>query len=182
MKQIDIVFTKSKKKFPIGSWIIRWWTKKPYSHVARGIKVRNWAYLYYQANEGEVNYEVKKEFDKKHEIIKKYQLLVPDHLDEAIKKACIEDSGKPYGVMQNIGIFIVDIVYWITGKTIRNPWRSGRNCSETIYENVFLPMYPKLTYNKETIKPHQIEEIILDKFSQKGLDWVPKKEKQNGNS
>ena len=34
MRKISIVFTKSLKKFPIGSWIIRAWTSKEYSHVA----------------------------------------------------------------------------------------------------------------------------------------------------
>ena len=49
---IEIVFTKSKKILPIGSWLIKLWTNKPYSHVARAVDIKNWGKGYYQASEG----------------------------------------------------------------------------------------------------------------------------------
>ena len=59
-KILRILFTKSRKKFAFASWLIKWYTKKPYSHVARAIQIRDWGYRYYHASEGKVNYEFEK--------------------------------------------------------------------------------------------------------------------------
>lgn len=162
MKTIEIVFTRSKKKFPIVSWLIMLWTWKPYSHVARGLEVQDWGKSYYQANEGKVNYEYHTSFNKKHKIVKIYRILVPEELDRNIRKACFQEAGANYGIMQNLGIMLVDIAA-LFGKKINNPWKKGRNCSELLYLKVLKKMYPDLDYNPDTIKPHHIEEILTTK-------------------
>lgn len=162
MKQIDIIFTKSKKSFPIVSWGIMLWTGKDYSHVSRRIDNLNWGNLYYQASEGKVNYEHEDVFSKKHEIIKIIKFKVPSHLDDEIRKKCWQDAGKPYGVLQNLGIIIVDIFKNI-GIKIRNPWKSGRNCSELVYTTVLVPLFGDMGYDPETIKPHHIDQILTTK-------------------
>jgi hypothetical protein len=162
MRELQVVFTTSKKKFPIGSMSIKWWTKKKYSHVARGLNLYGDIQMYYQASEGKVNYENKKVFDKKHQIVVSYIIMVPDHVYREISRSCLEDSGMPYGTMQNIGIFLIDLSI-----LKKNPWKKGRNCSELLYLNVFKPLFGDLGYNPDTIKPHHIEDIILDKFIKK---------------
>ena len=166
-----IVFTKSKKKFPIFSRLIMWWTKKPYSHVAREVVRRDWGAGYYQASEGNVNYEHESVFHTKHEIIKAYSLDVDPDLEMSIRKACWEDCGKKYGFMQNVGIFLVDL-----GLFKDNPWKEGRNCSELIFIKVFDKMIPGLDYNPDTIKPHHIEDIILNFFEEKDGTWTLKED------
>ena len=162
MRELKIVFTKSKKKFPIGSWAIRWWTGQEYSHVAREVIRKDWGAGYYQASEGNVNYEHESVFFTKHKIVKEYTLMVSEELEMEIRKACWEDCGKKYGMMQNLGTALVDM-----GICKDTPWKDGRNCSELMYVKVFKKMIPELDYNPDTIKPHQIEEIISNHFEVK---------------
>lgn len=164
MKELTIVFTKSKKKFPIASWLIRLWTGKPYSHCARCFTVYEDITMYYQSSEGKINYENEKAFSKKHEIVKLYTIEVTEEMYVNISKACLKDAGVEYGVMQNIGIALVDICA-LFGKKIDNPWKRGKNCSEALYVNVFKPMFPDLDYNPDTIKPHYIERIIVERIN-----------------
>jgi hypothetical protein len=165
-KELRIVFTKSKKKFPIASWAIRLWTGKEYSHVARAVQIRDWGWRFYQASEGKVNYEYEKYFLQKHEIVKDYILLISPEMDRKIKKECYEQAGNRYGTIQNLGIVFVDILHKITGRKVDNPWKKGKNCSELLYENVFSILCSDLNYDPNTVKPHQIEEIILKYFKE----------------
>lgn len=160
MKELKIVFTKSKKPFPIASWLIRMWTRKPYSHVAREVVRRDWGAGYYQASEGKVNYEHENIFYKKHKKIKSYTMQVDAQLELDIRQACWKESGNDYGMLQNLGIAVVDIVKFMFSKDIKNPWKKGRNCSELLYLTVFKKIDPSLNYNPDTIKPHHIEDIL----------------------
>jgi hypothetical protein len=180
-KTVSIVFTKSKKKFPIGSLLIRWWSSKgffklhPYSHVARATVIRDWGYRYFQASEGKVNYEFETFFRNKHHIVKQYDISVSKEIDKEIKKKCYEEAGNTYAMAQNIGIFLTDVVMSLFGRKLKNPWTRGRNCSEILYAKCFKVLLPDLNYNENKIKPHEIEEIILENFEQ--LDdgcWVLK--------
>lgn len=166
MKTLDIVFTKSKKFLPILSWLIRLLTGKRYSHCARAIEIRDWGKRYFQASEGKVNYEFEKYFLKKHEIIKSYTIEVSKDIDRDIKYECYIEAGNAYATLQNIGIIITDIAFKLCGKRFKNPWTKGRNCSEILLTAVFRPMLGNLGYSENTVKPHQIEEVILKHFKQ----------------
>ena len=170
MVPIEIVFTKSKKKFPIGSWLIRWWTKQPYSHVAKRLPRRDWGHGYYQANDGKVNYEHEDVFHTHHIIVKEYKIKVEAELELAIRKSCWKETGKKYALMQNLGIFLVDVLK-IIGIKINNPWKDGRNCSELLYVNVFKQMIPGLQFDENKIKPHEIEQIVLEHFIEQDGFW-----------
>lgn len=71
--------------------------------------------------------------------------------------------------MQNAGIVFVDV-----GLLKDTPWKDGRNCSELIYIKVLKKMIPELDYNPDTIKPHEIENIILKHFTEKDGFWYLK--------
>ena len=156
---IVIVFTKSIKKFPLISKLIMWWTGKEYSHVAREVVRRDWGSGFYQASEGNVNYEHESVFHQKHKIVKEYILMVDKSLEMDIRKACWEDCGKKYGMLQNLGILLVDL-----GICKDTPWKEGRNCSELIYIKILKEMIPDLNHNPDTVKPHHIEDIIRKYF------------------
>ena len=168
---LDIVATKSRKTLPIAGWGIMWWTKKGFSHVARAVEIRDWGKRYFQASEGKVNYEYEKYFLKKHEIVHKYTIEIPRELDIKIKEACYKEAGNSYGMLQNVGIVLTDIYYWIFKKETKNPWTKGRNCSELLYADCFKILIPSLNYKENKIKPHQIIEII-EKYFEKGEDDI----------
>jgi hypothetical protein len=163
MRELKIVFTKSKKKIPILSWLIMLWTKKPYSHVALKFESRIFkSPTYYQASDGLVNYMSGTQFDKKHEIVNQYEIEIEDDSYYKIREECHEEAGANYGLMQNVGIMITDVLSFFGIKT-KNPFKKGRNCSELIYIKVLKPMFPTLKYNPDTIKPHQVENILIEK-------------------
>lgn len=160
MKTIEVVFTKSKKKLPIGSWLIRLWTWKPYSHVAYRFWGKNVnGYLYYQANDGKVNIEHHDWFVKKHEIVNTHEMVISSEEFKELTKRSYRYLGQNYGILQNLGIALIDVLklFKIYKK---NPFIKGVNCSEIIY-NVLLYKYDKKKlYEKDNIKPHHIERLI----------------------
>jgi len=72
---------------------------------------------------------------------------------------CLYECGGNYGSAQNVGIAMVDIGNKI-GWKVDNPFRKGRICSELIYAVAFKDIIPELDYDENTIKPHEIEDII----------------------
>lgn len=161
MRKLTIVFTKSKKKFAIGSWLIMLWTWKSYSHVA--IKFESAIFkspTYYQASDGLVNYMSENQFLKKHEIVKSKEIQIPEELYSKIRESCHEEAGAPYGFLQNLGIVYCDILS-IFGVKVTNPFKDGRNCSELLYGMV-LEKLGVSGYDPNLIKPHHIEEILTE--------------------
>lgn len=158
----EVVFTKSKKKFAIGSKAIMLWTGKNYSHVAIGLEVRDWGVTYFQASEGDVNYNFNTFFNKKHEIVKSYKLKLPKTLVTDLRKSFYQNQGEGYAFFQNLGIACLDVLEKITGKIFKNPFTRGKNCSELAFVKVFKPLLgDKVSeYDENTIKPHHIEDII----------------------
>jgi len=161
MKELRIVFTRSKKWFAPFSWAIMLWTKKPYSHVARAIQIRDWGFRFSHAAEGSVRNDFEDEFYRKNVLIKEYRLAICEESDLRVKKAFYTEQGKVYGMLQNLGIALVDM-----GLVKDTPWKKGRNCSELIYRKFLKEILPELNYNPDTIKPHHIENIILKYFKQ----------------
>ncbi len=170
MRKMSIVFTKSKKRFPIGSWIIRAWTLKRYSHVALKFETKIFnSNTFYQASEGMVNYMSETQFLKKHDIVESFDLYLDDELYSKIRTACHEEAGAPYGVLQNLGIAWCDILA-LVGITATNPFKKGRNCSELLYDQV-LTRLGVSGYKKDLIKPHHLEKIIREELSSEYLSF-----------
>lgn len=169
MRELDIVFTRSKRNIRIISDIIMWCTNKDISHVAKRSLIRGET-VFYQSNEGKVNYEHSTYFNQKHTIVREYTISVPDDLYKIIRTECLKECGNIYGTMQLLGILYVDFMAKF-GIKVDTPWKRGRICSELIYEVVFKELIPELNLNPDTIKPHQIEEIILNNFTESNGVW-----------
>lgn len=157
--KITLVFTKSKKSFPIFSWLIRLWTWKSYSHIAYKIQIKDWKPVYYQASKYNVNCESEDIFLKQHHIVKTYEIDTNRANLIKINKICFEQLGICYGILQILGIAIVDVLKLLGIKT-KNPFRKGTSCSEVIYTNIIVPLFGEMGYNPDTIKPHHIEDLL----------------------
>jgi len=163
MRKLTVVFTRSKKKFAIGSWAIMAWTFKKYSHVALRFDSKIFSSpTYYQSSEGLVNYMSGSQFDKKHLIVKEIEIKVPDELYSEIRNTCHEEAGANYGFLQNIGIVLADLAD-LVGIKIKNPWKEGRNCSELLYLKVLKPMGIG-SADPDLIKPHHIEKLLTTSY------------------
>tara|TARA_R110000868_G_C10973188_1_gene771596 strand:+ start:112890 stop:113447 length:558 start_codon:yes stop_codon:yes gene_type:complete len=179
MRQVDAVFTRSRKKLPIGGWAIQVWTTiyaflktgkwkwKDISHCAVRFHTRVFSSPhYYQASEGLVNYMSGVQFDKKHEVVRSYTIMLSDEMYKEIRNECHDEAGAPYGTMQNIGIFVTDVLSLI-GIHMDNPCKKGRNCSELLYKKVIMKKLGVIDdVNSDKIKPHEVEAIILSHKAQ----------------
>jgi len=67
---------------------------------------------------------------------------------------CIDHAGQEYGLMQNIGIFLSEVLGWK-----KNPWRSGKNCSELIAAILQVEGY-EFDKSLDLITPKDIDEVL----------------------
>lgn len=167
MRKIVVGFSRSKKKIPIFSWLVRLWQGgTAYSHVylkvfTTGILLNSDTYLH--AAEGKVFAMSSKQFLKRNEPTDEYQIIVNTNTFKKLINEMHELSGEDYGYMQNIGIIIVQL-FRLFGKEIKNPFPSGFNCSELVQELLELE-FDFSQFDKNTITPRDVKERIdaLDK-------------------
>lgn len=158
MKTLTIGFSKSKKKFAIGSWLIRWYLQTEYSHTYLGFYSssldRN---LKYEAVGGGVRFIGEKEWQYHAQEICRYDISVSDEEYLEVLRYCVDNSGQDYGFMQNIGIVIANIL-----KLEKNIWSKGDNCSELVGRLLELKGY---SFNKELnlLTPKDIENALRSK-------------------
>jgi hypothetical protein len=128
MKTVTIGFSKSKKKFAFGSWLIRWYMKTEYSHTYLSFYSNHLSRdLKYEAVGGGVRFVGQKEWESHAEEICKYSIQVTDKEYIELLQYCIDNAGADYGFMQNMGIVLANVL-----KLNKNIWRKGQNCSELV--------------------------------------------------
>jgi hypothetical protein len=166
VRNITVGFSKSRKKFPIGSWTIRLYQGfSAFSHCYIRLKMDN---AYYEsdkllhASEGKVQAMSGTQFDKRHCVVEEFTIHVPDWLYVEVVKELHEASGDDYSILQNLGIFVVDVAR-IFGIKMHNPWISGWNCSEFVAV-VLLQILPDefAGIDPNTITPKQVNRILKD--------------------
>ena len=161
MRHIKIGFSKSKKKFAIMSWLIRLYQCTKFSHVYIRIAT---PFLgsdtITHASEGKILRMSEYQFDKRHETVEEIEIQIDD---ENFKKMILElhkASGDDYGMMQNVGIVIVDMLNFFNIK-IKNPWQQGWNCSEFVCI-MLQKSNPEIVKNidPQTVTPKQIYKLL----------------------
>lgn len=164
MRTIIIGFSKSKKFLPVASLAIRAYQNTPFSHVYIRLpwKGRLPSDKILHASEGLIQNMSGTQFDKKHEVVKEFELQVSDEVHKKLVHQMHELAGDNYSIMQNIGIIIVDIARFFKIR-MTNPFKSGWNCSEFVMEiidelfpNHFKDLHPN------TVTPKEIYQIMLE--------------------
>lgn len=161
MRDIVFGFSKSAKKFPIGSWLIRLYQNTPFSHTYVRIKPRIFKYDdIIHASEGKVLRMSGKQFDKRHTVVEEFSFQISDELYREVLNEMHEVSGDDYSIMQNIGILYVDIAR-ILGFRVVNPFQTGWNCSEFELKVLKL-IYPEdFKYlDPNTVTPKELYDIL----------------------
>lgn len=162
MRKIEIVFTKSRKKFPILSWLIRLIWNTEYSHTAIVFHSNKYnTDLVYQASATGLNFMAKHLFDKEHEIVYQESIEIDEKTHDLIIKNCINRSGYKYGTLQSIGVGLV----YLFGKyniKIKNPFSDGQTkwiCSEWVAETLSL-IYDDYKPDLETVSPKDVYDYL----------------------
>jgi len=125
MKQITIGFSKANTSFPIFSWLILWALKIPYSHVyLKYTDDYTERVVYYQASHDLVNYMGQSTFLGQETVIQEFVFNVSDTNMKTIRQFAIDQAGKPYGVMEIIGLAYVLICAKL-GIKANNPFKDA---------------------------------------------------------
>lgn len=126
MKTISIGFSKSAKKFAIGSIAIRAYMQTDYSHVY--IKFYSKSLdrtLIYEAVGSGVRF-IGQEKWKNHAIeMHSYDLEISDESYIKLIQFCVDNAGEEYAFCQNLGVVIAKMF-----NLEKNPFQKGQNCSE----------------------------------------------------
>jgi hypothetical protein len=161
MQKLTVGFSKSKKFLPIGSWLIRLYQWTDFSHVYLRRKSRAFDLdIIIHASEGLVIRMSSVQFDKKHTVVKEYEIEMTDGKYSELRNLMHYYSGDNYSVMQNLGIVLVDIAR-VFGWRIKNPWQKGWNCSEfvmAVLKEVFPDKFSG--YDPNTVTPREIDRIL----------------------
>lgn len=128
MKSVVIGFSKSKKKFAIGGFLIRAYMKTPYSHTYLGFYSasidRN---LKYESVGSGVRFIGEKKWQSHAEEVKAYTIQISEENYIRMLQFCVDNASVSYGFWQNIGVVVGSLF-----KMKKNPFNSGVNCSELI--------------------------------------------------
>lgn len=171
MRQVVVGFSKSKKKFPIGSWLIRLYQGfTSYSHVYIRLLVtpKFPSDKIIHAAEGAVNHWAEPNFHSRNKTVEDFVIDIPDELYIKLRDEIFHSkAGELYGFKQNLGIALVQLLKNIGIKT-KNPWKNGWNCSEFVYivlKEIFSEEVKHL--NKDIVTPKDIN-IVLSRLKKQG--------------
>lgn len=163
MKNIIIGFSKPKNHpFPIFSWLIRLYEKTAYSHVyirwQTDLTDQN---LCYQASGSSVHFLGSKKFNESIDVIEEYSIEISDAKYKDMVRFCIDNAGYEYGLMQAIGIFIVDLFSLQT-----NPWKKGYICSELVASMLQSQLLVTIDKDLQLITPKDIN-VVCKKYGKR---------------
>ena len=161
MRTVTIGFSKNAddKIFSIG---LQSYMDRDYSHCF--VKYHTKHHLgddaiYHSSLSAGVGYMSQTIFEEDNTIVMLYELEVSDEVYKEIKEALFKVCGRKYGLMQNLGILIVDLLRGI-GIKAKNPFVKGENCSEMVYRHVLANLFPEHKYDPDTITPSEVEDIL----------------------
>lgn len=158
MKTLTIGFSKSKKKFAIGSVVIRWYLKTKYSHTYFKFNSNKYNLdLIYEAVGSGVRF-IGTKLWKNHAIqVCSYDVSISEEGFTKVMQIFIDNAGADYGYKQNLGIIIADIFDLKT-----NPFPSKTNCSELVARVLVKEGY-EFDKDLNLVTPKDIELSILKK-------------------
>ena len=159
MKSIVIGFSKPVNRFmPVFSWLVRLYLRKPYSHVYLKFysdSLDRW--IVYESMGSGVRFVGLAMWEKTAKSLKEVTLDISEEDYRKLLTFCVDNSGKPYDYLQNIGIFISNLLN--LKKNILKARSYYTNCSEEIA--IVLQKLGK-TFDKDLdlVTPKDIEETL----------------------
>lgn len=155
LNTITVGFSRSKKRFPIGSWIIRLYDRTSYSHVYLKFHSESLnRVLIYEAVGSGLRFIGSKAWESHAVEVASFDVEVIKGNYLHLLQYCVDNAGTEYGFMQNIGIPLSRLLGLKS-----NPFQSGKNCSEVVGEILKHEGY-KLPHNDNLVTPKDIYEVL----------------------
>lgn len=152
-----IVGFSRPKKWKLFSAVVKWYLKTPYSHVYMKFYSKSLdRWIVYEAVGNGVRFIGQKLFDETVDIIKEFEIDISDEKQKELLVWCVDNSGVKYGCLQLIGIFIANIL-----KLKRNPFKSGKICSELIAEAIENAEIYKFKKDLNLVTPKEIYNLLM---------------------
>jgi len=155
MKTISIGFSKSAKKFAIGSMAIRAYMQTDYSHVY--IKFYSKSIdriLVYEAVGSGVRFIGQEKWKSHAKEMHSYDIEISDESYTKLMQYCVDNAGESYAFCQNLGVVIAKVF-----KLSKNPFQEGQNCSEVAGEILKLENF-SISEDMNLITPKDIKRIL----------------------
>lgn len=163
MRKLYIHFSRSTKKFNHFSRMLQWYEGLPISHVAVELptsKGLGQNFVLHSTVGSGVSLISKKRFLEDNEVMESYTIKLEIEEYKKIRNAMLDDCGEEYAMMQNIGIFLIDVARRL-GIISKNPFKKGQNCSELVYRHIISNRYQNFNIDPDLIKPSKIREILI---------------------
>jgi hypothetical protein len=156
MRTLTIGFSKSKKPFAFGSWLIRKYQKTPYSHVY--VKFRSESLnrvLIYEAVGSGLRFIGSNVWNSHATEMFSFDIEVTEASYIGLLQYCVDNAGTDYGFLQNIGVVLSNAF-----GLLRNPFSKGKNCSEAVSDMLRMEGYE---FNKESnlLTPKDVYNALL---------------------
>ncbi len=130
-----IGFSRSKHKLPLLGWLIMFCERTRFSHTYLRIRSESLDEdLIYQANASGIYFTGKDVFESHNQVVREFQIKISDTEKRVLLKWCIQNSGKPYGKLQLLGVAIKRLIK-LFGVNVKNPFANGETlqyCSEVV--------------------------------------------------
>jgi hypothetical protein len=149
------------KGFAIGSWAIRMFLNKPFSHVYFKYKEKdlNTPTIYHAVGKG-LTYISEDNFHKENETVSEFKINISEELFKELKNDCHEHASMDYGFFQNFGIVAVRALARIGIEIKKNPINDGINCSEWAFY-ILEEIYGKWTEcDPNLVGPDQVFDFL----------------------
>ena len=161
MKTMKIGFSRNNED-KIFSVLLQKYMNRSYSHCFVEYDTKEYLgddAIYHSSLSAGIGYMSKVVFEESNDIVLMYEIEIPESIYYEIRESLFKVCGKKYGLMQNLGILIVDTARKL-GIKMKNPLVEDENCSEMIYRHVLSILYPELKYDPNVITPRDVENIL----------------------
>lgn len=158
MKTITIGFS-SPKTWKVGSELIKWWGKEPYSHVFINYQDDQERDLIFEASHGMVHLSLKEHFLEDNKIIVSYDLSLTDEQYQNFRDFYYDKLGQPYNFIDLIQIVIRDTLHEI-GFNIKFKESKGFICSELTSRMLQDILGYQLPKDSWMMRPDDVEKLL----------------------
>lgn len=155
-----IVGFSSPKTWKIGAQAIKFWIKKPYSHVFVAWKSDKISrVLVYHAAHGSIHFLSMERLLQGNELIKAYELEINSEQYVELVQTCIDLAGEEYGYLELFKILIKDVcdLLGFQCKIVKNS--RGYICSELL-AHLLIKLGAEFDRPKFLVRPDHIEAVL----------------------
>jgi hypothetical protein len=145
------------------SWLIKKIERTPFSHVyVRLPSPYLERDLYFQASSVMVNIMGKPGFDRHSITLEEFEIEISEETKRKVWQFAIDNSGKPYGILQLVGIGMVRLGQAFNKKW-KNPFHDNQDsfiCAEFVYDVLKEIIGADLTADPDSVGLKEIYEYI----------------------